>query len=535
MDTTLYDTTLRDGTQRRGLSLTLADKLKIAHELDRFGIPYIECGWPGSNPKDCAFFEAAKGETWLQAKLVAFGSTRRVGTAAEDDVNLRALLEAETPAVALVAKSWILHVEKVLNTTPEENLNLIRDSVAFMKAAGREVIYDGEHFFDGFRADEAYAMATLTAAVEAGADWLVLCDTNGGSLPSFVSRVTARVKAAFPHMRLGIHAHNDSELAVANSLVAVEAGAGMIQGTVNGYGERCGNANLVSLIPNLQLKLGRRCIAKQQLARLTELAHMVAETANLNPDPHQAYVGHAAFAHKGGIHVAAVEKLAASYEHISPETVGNTRQIAVSELSGRGNVRVRAAELGFELRVDPRSVLDKVKELENRGFHFESAEGSFELIARRMDPEYKPPFAVLDTFVVSERRGKNHNAEATVKLLVGKRLRHTAAEGGGPVQALDHALRKAVLPCFPELANVRLVDYKVRILDTEAATAATTRVLIEAAAGEERWCTVGCSDNIIDASTQALVDSLELYLLRHDIQPASGREHQGETYVTSTV
>lgn len=527
MDVLLYDTTLRDGTQRRGLSLSAADKLKLAQALDQFGMAYIEGGWPGSNPKDQQFFDMARDYDWRSAKLTAFGATRRVGKRASEDANLRALLDAQTPAVALVGKSWGLHVTHVLSTTAETNLELIGDSVAFCKDAGREVIYDAEHFFDGFAADEHYALATLEAAVAAGADWLVLCDTNGGNLPSRIAEITAIVQDCFPTARLGIHAHNDAELAVANSLAAVEAGATMVQGTLNGYGERCGNANLISLIPNLQLKMGKRCVPDEGLARLSELSHLAAETANINPDPHQAYVGLAAFAHKGGIHVAAVEKIAESYEHVPPETVGNRRAVQVSELSGRGNIRVRCAELGLDLKVDPARVLDQVKQLEHQGFHYESAEGSFELIVRRQDPHYRAPFEILDTFVVSERRGALHNAEATVKLRVNGEICHTAAEGGGPVNALDRALRKALAPYFPSLGRVRLVDYKVRILDTEQATAATTRVLIEAAAGEERWCTVGCSDNIIDASTAALLDSLELFLLRHDPTP---QNRQGATH-----
>ncbi len=513
MEVHLYDTTLRDGTQREGLSLSVADKLRIARELDRFGMRYIEGGWPGSNPKDAAFFRAAAQQQW-DARIAAFGSTRRANTPAASDANLAALLEARTPVVTLVGKSSVLHVTHVLETTRDENLAMIGDSVALMKQHGKEVIYDAEHFFDGFREDPAYALATLAAAARAGADWLVLCDTNGGSLPDWISHVVRHVSAEFA-TPLGIHTHNDSELAVANSLVAIQAGARQVQGTINGYGERCGNANLISIVPNLQLKLGYACVAPEQLSRLTELSRTVSEIANLNPDEHAAYVGRSAFAHKGGIHVAAVAKVEHSYQHIDPTLVGNQKRVVVSELSGRGNIRMRADELGIDSQGLERDVLDRVKLLESRGFQFEAAEGSFELLVRRAAADYRAPFELLDVMIVVEqRRDLPMLAEATVKVRVGTTIYHTAAEGDGPVNALDQAMRKALLPSYPELSTVSLVDYKVRILDPEAATAATTRVLIEAAQGDQRWSTVGCSSNIIEASWQALVDSLELPLLR---------------------
>ena len=533
MDVQLYDTTLRDGTQRKGLSVTLEDKLKIATHLDRFGVPYIEGGWPGSNPKDEAFFHEVAKLDLEQARVVAFGSTRRVGITAAEDGNLKALLDANTPVVALVGKSWTFHVEKVLGTTAEENLAMIADSVAWMKENGKEVIFDAEHFFDGYQADPGYALEVLRAAANAGADWLVLCDTNGGSLPSTVARVVGEISQAFTP-RLGVHTHNDGELAVANALAAVEAGAEMVQGTINGYGERCGNANLVSLIPTLQLKMGRRCVPSERLAELTDLSHYVSEVVNLNPDPHAPYVGSSAFAHKGGIHVAAVEKAASSYEHVPPETVGNQRQIVISELSGRGNVRLRSAELGVAVKGNERALLEQVKEMEARGFHFEAAEGSFELLARRVRDDYRAPFRLMDTMVMSEYRNAEHNGcEATVKLQVGEEILHTAASGDGPVHALDNALRKAILPCYPELRDVHLVDYKVRILDNDKATGATTRVLIEAAHGDERWCTAGCSQNIIEASCRALVDSMELFLLRRDER--EDQESKGGSHVYQTV
>ena len=522
MKVQLYDTTLRDGTQSHGLSLTVEDKLKIARALDGFGVPYIECGWPGSNPKDKAFFQRARELTLKQARLVAFGSTRRVGQAAEDDQNLTELLAADTPAVALVGKTWSLHVSHVLGTTREENLSLIRDSVALMKRHGREVIYDAEHFFDGYADDPDYALATLTAAAEAGADWLVLCDTNGGSLPSRVARVVSEVAGCL-HVPLGVHTHNDAELAVANALSAVEAGCSMVQGVINGYGERCGNANLISLIPTLQLKMGHDCVPEQNLVGLTELSRHIDEVANLAPNPYAPYVGRSAFAHKGGIHVAAVARLAESYEHLDPGVVGNRRHFVVSELAGRRNISTRAAQLGLDLEGRERQILEKVKELEHQGYEFAYADGGFELLVRRDREGYQAPFRVLDTFVVSEKRGEHTTAEATVKLRVEQETAHTVAEGEGPVQALDRALRKALLPHFPHLERVRLVDYKVRILDPGEATGATTRVLVEAAAGDQRWACVGCSVNIIEASAQALTDSLELFLLRHQemLSPAA--------------
>jgi 2-isopropylmalate synthase len=510
----IYDTTLRDGTQREGMALSVEDKLKIAHELDAFGIPFIEGGWPGSNPKDAEFFHRARAEQWQQATICAFGSTRRANAAVAEDPNIRALLEAETPICTIVGKSWTLHVTDVLETTLAENLRMIAESVAYLRSQGRRVFYDAEHFFDGYRADPAYALATVRAAAEAGAECVILCDTNGGSLPGWVSQTVATVVQQLP-CRIGIHTHNDGELAVANSLAAIEAGAMHVQGTINGYGERCGNANLVSIIANLQLKMGRPVVAETQLARLMDLSRYVAAVANLNPDEHAAYVGRSAFAHKGGIHVAAVAKVEHSYQHIDPGLVGNQRRVVVSELSGRGNVYMRAEELGLKLNGNAQAVLHRIKELEHFGFQYEAAEGSFELLIRRSDPAYCAPFELLDAMVVVEQRhGRPMLAEATVKIRIGVEIVHTAADGNGPVNALDCAMRKALVPFYPELAEVHLVDYKVHILDERSATAAITRVLIAAGRGDERWSTVGCSANIIEASWQALTDSLELPLLR---------------------
>ncbi len=514
MDVQLFDSTLRDGTQSEGLSLSVEDKLKIARLLDGFGIQYVEGGYPGSNPKDVEFFQRAKSVTFRQAKLTAFGMTRKPGGHAESDPILQAMVAAQTPAVAVVGKTWTLHVTKIVGTTLEENLAMVSDSVAFLKQQGREVVFDAEHFFDGFRADPDYALSVVKAASSAGADWIAMCDTNGGSLPAFVAEVVGAVKKAVP-TPLGIHAHNDSDVAVANSFAAIEAGCTQVQGTMNGWGERCGNANLISVIPGLQLKMGRRCVPDENLARLSELSRAVSEIANIRPRAHAPYVGHSAFAHKGGMHVAAVEKIPASYEHIVPERVGNHRHIVVSELSGRGNVRMRAGELGIDVQGNERRVLEHIKELESQGYQFEAAEGSFELLGRRSQPGYAPPFEVLDVVVISERRrGNSMFAEATVKLKIGAEVVHEVAEGAGPVHALDRAFHKALNPHFPLVRDVRLADYKVRILDPDAATGAKTRVLIEAARGEERWSTIGVSQNIIEASATALADALELPLAR---------------------
>ncbi len=539
MQILLYDTTLRDGTQREGLSLSAEDKVKIARELDAFGIHYIEGGWPGSNPKDAEFFKRIKQVELRHAKIAAFGSTRHANSRCEDDPNIQALVAADTPVVTLVGKSSILHVEKVLETTREENLRMIAESVAYFKRLGKEVVYDAEHFFDGYKLDAAYALATITVAAAAGADCIVLCDTNGGALPDEVAHIIrsaldhVRTKQANPSPLFGIHTHNDGALAVANAMAAVQAGCVQVQGTINGYGERCGNMDLIPLIANLQLKLGYHCVAPEQLRRLTELSHFVAAVANLNPDTHAPYVGRSAFAHKGGIHVAAIAKVAESYQHIDPELVGNQMRVVVSELAGRRNVRMRAEALGLELNGNERAVLQRIKELENQGFQFEAAEGSFEMLVRRAAPDYEPPFELLDFTVIVEKRGANPVlAQATVKVRVGDQVMHTAAEGAGPVNALDRAIRKALLPHYPELADVHLVDYKVRIVDEHLGTAAKPRVVIESARGDERWSTVGCSENIIEASWQALWDSLELPLLRSRRPPIRSRQAPTEAVET---
>jgi 2-isopropylmalate synthase len=510
----LYDTTLRDGTQRKGLSLSLEDKLKIARLLDDFGFHYIEGGWPGSNPKDFEFFTRIKNMRLQTAKVAAFGSTCRVGTKPSEDRNIACLLSAETPAVTIVGKSSRLHVEQILQTNLEENCRIIYESVAYLKRHVDEVIFDAEHFFDGYVADPEFTLKSIMAAVEADVDWVVLCDTNGRSLPEQVSEIV-RAVIEKTGAKVGVHTHNDSELAVANALAAVRAGARQVQGTINGYGERCGNANLVSVIPNLQLKMNVPCFEAQQLTKLTDLSRTVSEIANLQPDPYAPYVGAFAFAHKGGLHAAAVEKLSSSYEHIEPELVGNARQVVVSELSGRGNIRMLASQLGLSSSTDSSVVLQKVKDLESQGFQFENAEGTVELMLRRGDAQYRSPFELLDMKIVSSHReDEDGTAEAVVKLKVGGTVFHTAAEGNGPVSALDEAMRKALLPAYPELAHIRLVDYKVRILNPDKATSAVTRVTIEASDGNQNWLTVGCSGNIIEASYQALADSYELYLAR---------------------
>ena len=512
----LYDTTLRDGTQREGISLSAEDKVKIAQRLDRLGVSYVEGGWPGSNPKDMAFFQLASALRLEQAMVTAFGSTRRAGVAVEEDANLQALVAAGTRAVAVFGKSWDLHVEMVLRATQEENLRMIADSVRYLKSLGRAVIFDAEHFFDGYRANPVYALHTLAAAAEAGADRLVLCDTNGGTLPSTVTTVVGKVRQ-MTTLPLGIHAHNDSEMAVANTLAAVEAGAVHVQGTINGYGERCGNANLCSIIPALKLKMGYDCVTDQQLRSLSETARYVSELANLSPFPHQPYVGRSAFAHKGGMHVDALVKCEESYQHIDPGLVGNHKRVVVSELSGKSNVAYKVQEFGLELAggtEQTQQVLQRIKELENQGFQFEGAEGSLALLIRRSQPGYTSPFALLDFHVlVRNSHEGNMAAEATVKVRVGDQIMHTAADGNGPVNALDAAVRKALLPFYPRLADVHLTDYKVRILDGEAGTAAQTRVLIDSANGSRSWSTVGSSTNIIEASWQALADSLEYALL----------------------
>ena len=520
----LYDTTLRDGAQREGISFSVEDKVKIAKKLDELGIHFIEGGWPGSNPKDAEFFVRAQSLGLSQAVVTAFGSTRRAGSKAESDVNLRALVDAQTKVVTLVGKSWDLHVTDVLETTLDENLNMIADSIRYLKSKGCTVFFDAEHFFDGYKANPEYALRTVEVAAEAGADCVVLCDTNGGALPSEVASAIAVAKTK--GVPLGIHAHNDAELAVANTIAAVEAGVIQVQGTINGYGERCGNANLCSIIPTLKLKRGIDCITGEQLAKLTEVSRYVSEIANLSPDAYMPYVGASAFTHKAGIHVDAVLKREESYQHIVPDLVGNQKRMLVSELSGRSSVVYKAQERGLDMAAQGEQasrILEHIKEMENRGFQYDGAEASFELLVRRTHADYQPPFQLVDFMVVVEKRRRPPNlgsveeemlSEATVKVRVGNDVMHTAAEGNGPVNALDAALRKALLEFYPSLAAVRLTDYKVRALDETDGTASRVRVLIESSDGEHQWRTVGSSTNIIEASWLALADSLEYWLAK---------------------
>jgi len=511
----IYDTTLRDGTQREGISYTLEDKLRIAERLDTFGVTFIEGGWPGSNPKDEEFFARARDYAWKHAKISAFGSTRRAGLTPGDDPSMRALVAAGTEVCTLFGKTWTLHVTEVLRTTLDENLRMIEDSIAFLRSENKRVVYDAEHFFDGYRADARYALETLRAAIRGGAEVVTLCDTNGGSLPWDVQQIVSEVVREVQHP-VGVHAHDDTGCGVANSIAAVRGGARHVQGTINGYGERCGNANLSVIIPNLELKLGFRALAPGRLAEISELSHFVAEVANLSPDAHMAYVGKSAFAHKGGVHVAAMRRNADSYQHVAPELVGNTMRVVVSELSGRGNVLAKAEELGVEVSAGTEvEALREIKEAEARGLSYEGAEASIALLLQRKAPDYAPLFHVVDYQIqVGKRRGTETFAEAVVKVQVGASTLHTAAEGNGPVSALDTALRKALAPLYPAVNDIHLADYKVRILDGTEGTEAITRVLIDSRDAHRTWSTVGASSNIIEASMHALVDSIEYGLIQ---------------------
>lgn len=507
----IYDTTLRDGTQGEGISLSVDDKLRITRLLDDLGVAYIEGGWPGSNPKDADYFRQVKHMDLHHAKVSAFGMTCRAGSNPADDANILALLEAETSVVTMVGKSSLLHVHEVIRTTPEENLRIIRESIAYLKAQGREVVYDAEHFFDGYKLDPEYALTTLQAAVIGGADVVVLCDTNGGTMYWEVEEITAHVRQSVPHVELGIHTHNDGESGVANSLAAVRVGATHVQGTINGYGERCGNANLCSIIPDIEIKLGLSALPDGNLRRLTHISHTIAEIANQAPNKSLPYVGKSAFAHKGGIHVAAMRHTVDSYQHIDPSLVGNETRYLVSDLSGRGNIVSLAEALNLDTEdTTVRQVLEQIKQLEHQGYVFEGAEASVAMMLYRHRPDYIAPFQLIDYMVlVEQRHGRGMVTEATVKLSVEGEELYTVADGNGPVNALDRALRKALLPVYPTLTDFQLTDYKVRIVDGASATGAITRVLIDTRNGSKRWSTVGASTNIIEASWQALVDSIE--------------------------
>ncbi|AJY73364.1 citramalate synthase [Paenibacillus beijingensis] len=510
----IFDTTLRDGTQGEGISLSADDKLKIALKLDELGVHYIEGGNPGSNNKDIEFFERVKGMKF-NAKITAFGSTRRKNSVAEQDASLLRIVESGVPAATLVGKSWDFHVHTALQTTLEENLAMIFDSIAFLKRNGIEAIFDAEHFFDGYKHNPEYALTVLQKAREAGADWIVLCDTNGGTLPGeihdIVRRVNNEIKA-----NIGIHTHNDCELAVANSLAAIQAGARQVQGTINGYGERCGNANLCSIIPNLELKLDYSTIGVDKLQQLTGTARYISEIANANMPVGQPYVGNAAFAHKGGIHVSAILKDSKTYEHIRPELVGNKQRVLVSELAGQSNVISKAQELGLDINANnnkTREIIDRIKELEHQGYQFEGADASMELLLREAFGEMEEIFQVESFKILVEKTNADMVSEAIVKIRLGDETVYTAAEGNGPVNALDNALRKSLIQFFPKINDIHLSDYKVRVIDEQGATAAKVRVLIESTDFDNTWSTVGVSSNVIEASWEALVDSFRYAIL----------------------
>lgn len=512
----IYDTTLRDGSQGEGVSYTATDKVRIAQRLDQFGVAYIEGGWPGSNPKDAEFFERARDLEWKTSRIAAFGSTRRANLDAQDDPNLRALIASGAPVCTIFGKTWNLHVTDVLRTTLDKNLAMIEESVAFLVESGHQVIYDAEHFFDGYRADSSYAIETLRAAIRGGAQTVALCDTNGGSLPWQIEE-TVRVIRTAVDATLGIHAHDDTGCGVANSLAAVRAGARQIQGTINGVGERCGNANLSVIIPNLELKFDVRALPEGRLKDLTDVSRFVAEIANLSPNKGMAYVGRSAFAHKGGVHVAAMRRHVDSYQHMDPALVGNTMRVVVSDLSGRGNVLSKAEELGVEVDSGAElEALEEIKSAETRGLSYEGAEASVSLLLKRKTPGYEPLFTLLDYQAMVGVRQGTEFVEATVRLQIGTEVVHTAGDGNGPVGALDSALRKALTPHYPRLSEIHLADYKVRILDSTNGTGAITRVLIDSRDQRGGWSTVGASPNIIDASMAALIDSFEFGLARGD-------------------
>lgn len=513
----LYDTTLRDGAQTEGISYSVIDKMRIAQKLDHLGIHYIEGGWPGSNPKDMAFFREAKRAHFKNSTVVAFGSTRRANTKIWNDTNVRSLLAARTRVVTVFGKSWDLHVKDVLRASLDENLKMISETVAYLKSKGRKVFYDAEHFFDGYKENSEYALRTLFAAKDAGADCIVLCDTNGGMITSDFVNAVKDVRAKLTGS-LGAHCHNDIDMAVANTIAAVQAGCDHVQGTFNGYGERCGNADLISVIGSLRLKLRINCIADARLKELTETSRYISEISNMKQHENQPYVGNTAFAHKGGVHINAIMKNPRTYEHIEPHLVGNKRRILVSELSGKTSIILKAKEMEFDLRKEApktRKILRLLQQLENEGYHFEAAEGSFELLLKRAFKKYRRFFELEGFRVVVEHRNGKLISEATIKLKVNGVEEHTAAEGDGPVNALDNALRKALSDFYPTLSEMHLSDFKVRVLDEKAGTAAKVRVLIQSQDSKDSWWTIGVSENIIEASWNALVDSIEYKLLKN--------------------
>ena len=524
-DVLLYDTTLRDGCQAEDVSFTLEDKLRIASKLDELGIDYIEGGYPGSNERDADFFKRVKKLKLKKAKVASFGTTMKVGIKPSQDFNLRVLLEADTPVVTLVGKTWDLHVRDDLRISQKANLDIITDSIAYMKKRVDEVMFDAEHFFDGFRANPDYAIECLKAAQEGGADWIVLCETNGGRLPGEIREAMTQVNRAVK-TPLGIHCHNDGELAVANTLAGVEMGVTQVQGTINGFGERCGNMNLISVIANLQLKMGKKCVTPAQLKKLREVSQLFYELANINPNKRQAYVGDSAFAHKGGLHVSGVLKNRETYEHIDPEVVGNRQRVLVSDLSGRSNVVYKGKEYGIDLtdKNDAiKEVLRRTKELEGQGYEYQAAEASFELLIQEALGKKKKNFSLIGFRVIDEKRkeGEPPISEATIQVQVDGEMEHAAAMGNGPVNALDQALRRALTKFYPGLKQVELLDYKVRVLSSGEGTGAVVRVLIESGDGKDRWGTVGVSHNVIEASWQALVDSIDYKLYKDSRHRAS--------------
>jgi len=511
----LYDTTLRDGTQGEQVNLSAEDKLRICRKLDDFGIQYVEGGWPGSSPKDARFFEMARKVSFKTTRLAAFSSTRRAHISPENDGNIQALLKAETEIVTIFGKSWDLHVSEILGVSLDENLRIIEESVAYLKKQGRQVIYDAEHFFDGHERNPVYALKTVKAAMDAGADIIVLCDTNGGTMPHNMQRIIEEVKS-YLTVPIGIHAHNDCGLALANSLVAVQCGATMVQGTINGYGERCGNVDLISVLGNLQLKMGIQCINPESLERLTELSRYVSGVANIAPFSQRPFVGKSAFAHKAGVHVSAILKNPMAYEHIPPELVGNRRRVLVSDLSGKSNIEYKSREIDMKLDVKgnaSQKIVKKIKEMEDQGFQFDAAEGSMELLMKKVTGQFEEPFN-LESFRVTIEKDESRpsSSQATIKITVGNEHEITAAEGDGPVNALDNALRKALDKFFPQIREMGLVDFKVRVIDGRDGTAAKVRVQIESRDSKEIWSTIGVSENIIEASWQALVDSVQYKL-----------------------
>jgi 2-isopropylmalate synthase len=519
-EVTLYDTTLRDGTQAEDISFTVEDKLRIAKKVDELGIHYIEGGWPGSNPKDMRFFKEAQAIPLKHAQIVAFGSTVKSGTVPEEDRNLRSLIKAKTAVVTIFGKSWDVHVKSALRITLKENVKLIADTITYLKKQCAQVFFDAEHFFDGCKANPSYALQTVTAAAQSGADCVILCDTNGGTLPDQLCAMIKEVQRHVPKTPLGIHTHNDSELAVANSIAAVQLGIRQVQGTINGIGERCGNANLCSIIPNLVLKLNCNCIDKKQLAKLQEVSRFVYELANLQPLKHQPYVGRSAFAHKGGIHVSAISKNPETYEHISPDVVGNVQRVLISDLSGKSSVMQKAKEFKLNMSSkDPvvHEIVEQLKHLESEGFQFEGAEASFELMMMEALGTKRSYFELVGFRVINERReGEHPVCEATIMVTVGGRTEHTAALGNGPVNALDNALRKSLEKFYPQLKETSLIDYKVRVLSSGEGTGSKVRVLVESGDAQSKWGTVGVSENIIEASWQALVDSINYKLSRDE-------------------